>query len=233
MSEFEDNLWQEVLTEHGHELARLEVPPSYPSGRARARVLAGTAAAGAGVALVLGVTGVLGTARTHPTIRTLAPGTIRTAAFTLRHNQDGTDTLTLNPGELFDPAQLQSDLAQYGIPAKVTSGSYCTSDPAPAGFSQVVSVPGSPPRQPAAPAAGEQPTITIDPSAMPDGTELSFGNFQLTSSKQQADLDLIDTNSFTCTSTPPALGANAPGFGAQYWSTSDGGYSIQLAPGSN
>jgi hypothetical protein len=35
--------------------------------------------------------------------------TIRTAAYTLSHHHNGTDTLTLNPGELFDPAQLQSD----------------------------------------------------------------------------------------------------------------------------
>ncbi len=224
MSEFEDNLWQEVVREHGHELAQLERPPSHRNHRPPTRAVASTTAAAAGVALVLGLTGVLGPAPTHPTITTLAPGTIRTAAFTLRHNHNGTDTLTLNPGELFDPAQLQSDLAKYGIPAKVTSGSYCTSDPAPAGFSQVVSVPGP---------GFQQPTITIDPSAMPDGTELSFGNFQLNSNQQQADMDLIDTSSYTCTSTPPTLGPNTPGFGAEYWNTSDGGYSIQLAPGSN
>ena len=89
------------------------------------------AGAAAGTALALGLTGVLGPART--------PGTIRTAAFTLVSNANGTATLTINPKELLDPAALQSDLAQYGIPAKVTSGSLCSSDPAPAGFSQVVS----------------------------------------------------------------------------------------------
>lgn len=222
MSEFEDNLWQEVVQEHGHQLAQLDKPPSHRGRQPRTRVVAGTAAAAAGVALVLGLTGVFGLASTHGTIRL---GTIRTAAFILRHNHNGTDTLTLKPGELFDAAQLQSDLAQYGIPAKVTSGSYCTSDPQPAGFSQVVSVPG--------PGTGEQPTITIDPSQMPSGTELSFGNFQLSSNQQQADMDLIDTSSYTCTSTPPTLGPDTPGFGAEYWNTSDGGYSIQLAPGSN
>jgi hypothetical protein len=75
-------------------------------------------------------------------------GRIRTAAYTLRHNQNGTDPLTLNPGELFDPAQLQSDLTKYGIPARVTTGSYCTSDPRPAGFTQVVSGPGQVPGRP-------------------------------------------------------------------------------------
>ena len=107
-------------------------------GRARRRhrlsAVAGLSVAGAaaGTALALGLTGVLGPART--------PGTIRTAAFTLVSNSNGTATLTINPKELLDPAALQSDLAQYGIPAKVTTGSFCSSDPAPAGFSQVVSL---------------------------------------------------------------------------------------------
>ena len=106
-------------------------------GRARRRhrlsAVAGlsVAAAAAGTALVLGLTGVLGPARTS--------GTIRTASFTLVSNPNGTATLTISPKELLDPAALQSDLVQYGIPAKVTTGSFCSSDPAPTGFSQVVS----------------------------------------------------------------------------------------------
>ena len=101
-------------------------------GRARrTRRLAGVAGlsvagAAAGTALAVGLTGVLGPAP--------APGTIRTAAFTLAGNANGTATLTINPQELLDPAALQSDLAQYGIAAKVTSGSFCSSDPAPAAF---------------------------------------------------------------------------------------------------
>ena len=69
-------------------------------------------------------------------------GTVQRAAYTLHHNQNGTDTLTLNPVELLDPSQLQSDLAQYGIPAKVATGSYCTTTPEPTGFSQAVTLPG-------------------------------------------------------------------------------------------
>ena len=101
-------------------------------GRARRRhglsAVAGLSVAGAaaGTALAVGLTGVLGPART--------PGTIRTAAFTLVSNSNGTATLTINPKELLDPAALQSDLARYGIPAKVTTGSFCSSDPAPACF---------------------------------------------------------------------------------------------------
>ncbi|MGH3845317.1 MAG: hypothetical protein ACRDS0_28390 [Pseudonocardiaceae bacterium] len=178
-------------------------------GRARRRhrlsAAAGlSVAAAAGAALAMLLTGVLGPART--------PGTIRTAAFTLVSNTNGTATLTLNPKQLLDPAALQSDLAQYGIPAKVTSGSFCSSDSPPADFAQVVSFypagPGT-----ATPQSGVQPTITIDPSAMPAGAELSFGYFQLPSGEQQADFVLINSNSYTCTSTPPDLNGPPGGYG--------------------
>jgi hypothetical protein len=183
-------------------------------GRARRRhrlsAVAGLSVAGAaaGTALAVGLTGVLGPART--------PGTIRTAAFTLVSNSNGTATLTINPKELLDPAALQSDLARYGIPAKVTTGSFCSSDPAPAGFSQVVS---SHPAGPftATPQNGVHPTITINPAAMPAGTELSVGNFQLSSGEyagqQQADFVLIDTSSYTCSSTPPDPNGLPAGYG--------------------
>ncbi len=131
-------------------------------GRARRTrrhdALAGLSVAGVagGTALVLGLTGVLGPAR--------APGTIRTASFTLASNSNGTATLTISPAELLDSAALQRDLAQYGIPAKVTTGSLCTSNPAPAGFSQVVS---TNPSGEATLTPVAQPTMMIDPSAIP------------------------------------------------------------------
>jgi hypothetical protein len=94
----------------------------------------------------------------------------------------------------------------------VTSGSFCSSDPHPAGFAQVLSF--SPPGPgTSTPQSGVQRTITIDPSAMPAGAELSFGYFQLASGQlageQEAEVVLVDTSSYTCTSTPPDL--NGPG----------------------
>jgi hypothetical protein len=127
-------------------------------------------------------------------------GTIRTAAFTLVSNANGTATLTINPKVLLDASTLQSDLKQDGIPAMVTVGSFCSSDPPPAGFLRVVSF------QPKTQGSGRQPvadpTVTFHPSAMPARAELSFGNFQLASS-QQTSFTLIDTGSYTCTSTAP------------------------------
>ena len=47
------------------------------------------------------------------------------------------------------------------------------------------------------------PALTIDPAAMPTGTELSVGDFQLATGQQQASFALINTSSYTCTNTPP------------------------------
>ncbi len=63
------------------------------------------------------------------------------------------------------------------------------------------------------PQSGMHPTITIDPATMPAGTELSFGDFQLTTGEQQASFALIDASSYVCTSTPP--GPACPPDGAQ------------------
>jgi hypothetical protein len=174
--------------------------------------LAGTGAVAAAAALVVGLTGVTGTAPAHH------PAVIRTAAFTITRNANGTATLTINPQVLFDPSTLQSDLAQYGIPAKVTTGSFCSSDPAPSGFSQVVTF--SPALQGD---SGQQqidnPTITINPATMPAGTELSVGAFQVSNGDDTA-LALINTNSYTCTSTAPTTPPSSGGL--LHWNGSAG-----------
>jgi hypothetical protein len=163
-----------------------------------------TAAAAAGsVVLGLGLSGGLGSSAARGT------GTIRTAAFTITRNANGTATLTINPRVLFDPSTLQSDLAHYGIPAKVTTGSFCSSEPAPGGFSQVVT--GSPALQgDSGQRQVDNPTVTINPSTMPAGTELSVGAFQVSKGYDTA-LALLSANSYTCTSiaptTPPSSGA--------------------------
>jgi hypothetical protein len=160
--------------------------------------LAGTAAVAASAALVVGLTAVAGSVSAPST------GAIRTEAFTLVSNANGTVTLTINLNELLDAAALQNDLQHDGIPAIVNSGSFCSSDPAPAGFLQVVSFSPSPTlgRFTTIP-PGVHPTITFNPSAMPAGTELSFGVFRFSSGEQQADFVLINSSSYTCTATRP------------------------------
>jgi hypothetical protein len=156
--------------------------------RARRKILALagglTAATAVTAAAVLGLTGSFGSAPAP------AAGTIRTTAFTLVKHANGTATLTVNSGVFLEPGTLQRDLQLDGIPAVVTTGSFCSSDPSPAGFSQVVT------------GKKNSDTVTINPAAMPVGTELSFGYFQ-PSSGQETAMGLIDTNSHTCASAVP------------------------------
>jgi hypothetical protein len=164
--------------------------------------LTGTAAVAASAAVVVGLTGVTGP----------SPA-VRTPAFTLVSHANRTVTLTINPTELVNAAALQNDLKQDGVPAIVTSGSFCSSDPAPLGITQVVSfyprATGPLTRIP----RGVHPTVTFNPAAMPAGTELSFGVFQHSSGEQQADFVLVNSSSYSCSSTPPQ---GPPASGVQF-----------------
>jgi len=111
-------------------------------------------------------------------------------------------------------AAIHNQLLTSGI--QQLRGELAGKNPAPAGFSQAVSsYPAGP--YTATPQSGVQPTITIDPAAMPAGTELSVGDFQLStgeySGEQQADVVLIDTSSYTCSSTPPDPNGLPDGYG--------------------
>lgn len=197
--------------------------------RRRRRTLTGQALGGlsvagvisGGIALTLGPAGSTSTNGRGPSATETPNGaaTIRTAAFTLVSDANDRATLTMNPTLLFDPATLETDLAKDGIPAMVTIGSFCTSDPTPDGYSQVVSVstlpqvdlpPGnksdvSSPNAQESNAIVPDRTVTINPAAMPEGAELSIGIFQL-SSGEAVYSTLVDASSFTCSDTPPTSG---------------------------
>lgn len=204
-------------------LARGRAHRARRARRVTAAASLSAAGAAASTALAVGLTSALSPAPAPaPVPAAPSPGTgigpIRTAAFTLASNPDGTATLTINAGELLDTASLQRDLAQYGIPAKVTSGKFCSSDPAPDGFKQAVQLYGPwvrlTPSGPGKPPPDQSTlSVTIDPAAIPAGTALSIGDFQLGPDRQQADLALIDTSSSTCSSTPP--GPDGPPGGTQ------------------
>lgn len=171
----------------------------------RAATVAAVAVVGAGFAFSAGAHGPDGRGGRQAASIAAAPA-IRTAAYTIVSNADGTKTLTIRLDEIRDPARLEDDLAKVGVPALVTTGKLCTTTPGPAGFSDVVTFdPGS----------GEQPgdpvrpaTMTIDPAAMPAGTELSIGTLPLHTSTRYPDLKmssiaLIDKDSYTCSSIAP------------------------------
>lgn len=212
------------LREHLAALQVLAPPPRLTEIAARGRehrrhrryVVAGLSAAGAGataVALAVGL-GDGGSAstpvanRTPSPARTAAPTTIRSSSFTLVSNTDGTVTLTIDPTELFEATALQHDLQQDGIPALVTTGKICTSDPAPGDLSQVVTYHEGQP--------GEDATIVIDPSGLPTGAEVSFGTVPLKLRARAAQFALIDPNAYTCSTGLPPDDPQQPTRGGVY-----------------
>ena len=134
------------------------------------------------------------TGKSHP------PREIKTSTYTLISDTSGKVKLTIKPGKLFRAGELQSDLARYGIPAKVTKGRLCTSDPEPDGLPRVVSF------------STTQETITFDPAGIPAGEELSIGHFWIRNHVQLVDVVLIKTASFSCTPhVPPDRPFGKPG----------------------
>jgi len=92
------------------------------------------------------------------------------AAFTLSDGPAGSASLTLHKGAQYrlDPEALRRALAAHGIPALVTVGKSCDTNPDPDGLDEVVT--GH--RQ----SSGDV-FITINPAAIPAGAELSIGYF--------------------------------------------------------
>jgi hypothetical protein len=218
---------QELITAvrqsvHG---VRMTVPAEQIVSRSRAirarghRRLAAcitTATAAGSVVLGLGLSGAHGAAPNGGTGTIRGAGTIRTAAFTLTRNANGTDTLTLTHSQIFDPAAFQQALAQHDIPALVKTGTYCTSnppapDPASIGvLSLRAPVKQQPPRgvfthltpsEMNRIAAGTR--TVINPAAMPTGTELFFS---YVNSGHALFFDLIYTSSYTCSNALPPGG---------------------------
>jgi hypothetical protein len=182
----------------------------------------GVTGAAAATVLALGLTGALGAtpARSTGAIRQspvrstgTSAGAIRTGAFILTSNVNGTDTLTLTLSQMLDPATLQQALTQHGIPALVKTDTYCSSNPAapdpvstgvlsvklPTGLPHtMVPAPSGPAPSEVTQLAARTVTV-INPAVIPSGTELFFG---YSSDIHAVFTDLIYTNSFTCSSNP-------------------------------
>jgi hypothetical protein len=149
--------------------------------------------------------------------RTDEATTVRTAAFTLTENTNGTVSLRLTNSQLFDPAALQRALRQDHIPALVTTDTFCTSRPSP-GSAQALGIisiqhsdgtplassPASSPADQPQPSAASAPipdevVTVINPAPIPAHAELFF-DFVHTNLLLVA---LIDTGAHTCTSGLP------------------------------
>jgi hypothetical protein len=135
--------------------------------RRRLSELTAAVAATAGAAAIMTLTlgGPIPAHSGHPP--SASPGPVTLAAFSVTSGPGGSTTLTLRKGAPLDPSALREDLAQHGIPALVTVGTFCRSTPGPpAGLGQVV--------RPSTLADGSD-VMVIKGSAMPPGTRLSIG----------------------------------------------------------
>src|ERR1022692_3005340 len=190
-----------------HRLLQRDYHPRSRSRRHRRLAELSPAGVAASTVLAPGPAGGFG-----PASRTPArdPGTIRTAAFTLTKNANGTATLTLTADQVFNPGALQQALQQDGIPALVETNSYCSSNPAPPGAAWAATLslqlPDGTPVS-ANPVPADAVTV-IHPAAMPAGTELFFGYFN---SDRTLAGNLIYTSPSPCSSGPPSPRAGGPG----------------------
>lgn len=216
----DDQLTDAVLTQELRDsLSELTVPQPPPLAAitsrgqvSRRRRLAGLGVTSAAVviALVLGLTGAFGA------VIGRGPGPAAASGVT----SPATGTVSLRLGQLFDRAALQRALRQHGIRALVKTGSYCSSSavvPTPV-IKKVLSDMGkSPPGvrgilmtasfpvRPSQLARSVDPvTVVINPAAMPDGTELFVGYFDL---GHTVSMVLIYTGHHTCLSAqdPPGV----------------------------
>jgi len=168
-------------------------------GRARQRRrLTGIGAVGTAAAAVaaLSVAGVFGggSASVNTT------GTIRTAAFTLVKNANGTVKLTLSLDQQINPATLQHALAQDGIPALVRINTLCSSNPAPADPGVIsIQLPDGSPVPPPAPGTDKpvprDAVMVINPAKLTAGTEL---NFNYLNDNHELHFGVVSTGSYTC-----------------------------------
>lgn len=123
---------------------------------------AGTAGAVAAMTLTLG-----GAAPAHPgNPPTASPGSVRLAAYSVTSGPGNSTTLVLRKGQKLDASALREELAQHGIPALVTVGTFCRST--------VAEPTGSVIKNPSSQPAGSD-VLVITGSDMPHGTMLSVG----------------------------------------------------------
>ncbi|MGH8960077.1 MAG: hypothetical protein ACRDWT_02540 [Jatrophihabitantaceae bacterium] len=118
-------------------------------------------------------------------------------AFTLSDGLHGAATLTLhkNSSTRLDPDQLRRALAHRGITALVKVGSWCDTTVEPAGIHQAVTVVHD---------SNGDPALSIQPSAIPAGAELSIGYFS-----SRTVLALIQTSAPQICSADPRQAASA------------------------
>jgi hypothetical protein len=153
---------------------RMDMPVEKVFARSRVRrrrrlsglTAAAAATAGAAAAITLTLGGPAPTRSGTPP--SASPGSVKLAAFSVTSGPGDSTTLILRKGGRLDPSALRQALAQRGIPALVTVGTFCRSIPgASASVGQVLHASNS----------ADGSAMVINGQAMPSGTRLSIGYF--------------------------------------------------------
>jgi hypothetical protein len=152
----------------------LRVEEVFARSRARRRrrlsvlTAAGAATTGAAVALTLAPGGPAAPARSaHSPAVSPSSSLARLAAFTVTSGPGDSTTMVLRKDQQLDAAALREALAQHGIPALVTVGTFCRSTPSASIGPGLITSPSS--------QADGSAAVVIDGSAIAPGTQLSIG----------------------------------------------------------
>ena len=180
-----------------------EARRSQPTRRAPIAVAAGAAVVAVAIGAAIASNGTSGT----PGRVEAGPVHVHLADFSVDTNPGGTVTVTLSQAQILDPDALRQALAEAGVPAKITIGSFCY-NPVPdrdALFQAVVLH---------QPGPGEGSDVVITPSKLPAGSTLAIGYVQA-AAPAKAHFELLTAGApVTCSSSPPPVSSEpipAPG----------------------
>lgn len=171
----------------------------FARGRVRRRrqlsgLTAAATAAGAATVMTLTIGGPATVPSAHPS-PAAGRGSAGLAAFTVTSGPGDSTTLTMRKGIQYrlNPSALRKALAEHGIPALVTVGKICSTQPGKSPELQQIAR-----RQKL---ADGSVLIIIDGSKVPAGSRLSIGYFQ-----ELTLMSLVkDGSPLNCTSNPPAV----------------------------
>ena len=146
------------------------------------------------------------------------PVHVHLADFSVDTNPGGTVTVTLSDAQILDPNALRQALAQAGVPAKITPGSFCYNPVQDrSALLQALTIEKTGP--------GEASDVVITPSKLPAGSTLAIGYVHPPAGGlAKPHFDLLTAGApVTCNSNPPPVskgptqspGDSVPATGAQ------------------
>jgi hypothetical protein len=159
--------------------------------------LLGVAAGVAAVAIALGAAVVANGTSGVPGGVAAGGVHVHLADFSVDTNSNGTVTLALSEAQILDPGALRQALAQAGIPARVTVGSFCYNPVVPNrdALSQAFTM--------ERPGPDEAAVVVINPSKLPVGSTLAVG-YVMNGAVGKPHFELLTAGApVTCSTNPP------------------------------